>query len=33
MQEQEKANRARSIGYVIGIICVVAVVAWRLVVR
>jgi hypothetical protein len=33
MQEQEKANNARIIGYVIGIVAVVAVVAWKFVVR
>ena len=33
MQEQEKVNKARMIGYVIGIVCIVVVVAWRLVVR
>jgi hypothetical protein len=33
MQEQEKANKARMIGYVVGIVCIVAVLAWRLVVR
>jgi len=33
MQEQEKANKARMVGYVIGIVCVVAVVAWKFVVR
>jgi len=33
MQEQEKANKARMIGYVVGIVCVVALVAWKLVGR
>jgi hypothetical protein len=33
MQEQEKANKARMVGYVIGIVCVVAAVAWKFVVR
>ena len=33
MQEQEKSNKARMIGYAIGIVCVVAVAAWKLVVR
>jgi hypothetical protein len=33
MQEQEKANKARMIGYVAGIVCVVALVAWKLVGR
>ena len=33
MQEQNKANKARMMGYAIGIVCIVAVVAWKLVVR
>jgi hypothetical protein len=33
MQEQETSNKARMIGYAIGIVCVWAVVAWKLVVR
>lgn len=33
MQEQEKANKARMVGYVIGIVCIVATLAWKLVVR
>jgi hypothetical protein len=33
MQEQDKVNKARMIGYVIGIVCVVAALAWKLVVR
>ncbi len=33
MYEQEKTNKARMIGYAIGIVCIVAVVAWKLVVR
>jgi len=33
MQEQGMSNKARMIGYAIGFGCLVAVVAWRLVVR
>jgi hypothetical protein len=33
MQEQDKVNKARMIGYAIGIVCIVAVLAWKLVVR
>jgi hypothetical protein len=33
MHEQDKVNKARMIGYVIGIVCIVAVLAWKLVVR
>ncbi len=33
MQEQEKVGKARMIGYGIGLVAVVAVVAWRLIFR
>ena len=33
MDEQQKSNKARIYGYLIGLVAVVAVMAWKLIVR
>ncbi len=33
MQEQQKVNKARMIGYLIGAVAVAAVLAWKLIMR
>jgi hypothetical protein len=33
MDEQQKSNKARMYGYLLGIVAVVAVVTWKLIVR